>query len=61
MPISFFDLIFARFCAARRAAVRRGPVFSHPDEFRELQRMRAEVREAREQVKLFVSQTRLGA
>ncbi len=60
MPISIFDFIFASPFIRRRSEF-QDMSFLTQAEIRELIRMRAEVREARERVRRVVSETRMGA
>ena len=60
MPISIFDLVFASPFIRRRGVI-EDLSFLTQDEIRELQRMRAEVRAARDKVKRVVSESRMGA
>ena len=60
MPISIFDFLFASPFIRRRGDI-EDLSFLTQDEIRELQRMRAEVRAARDKVKRVVSASRMGA
>ena len=60
MPVSIFDFLFAS-PFIRRHGNAGDLSFLTQAEIRELQRMRAEVQEAREEVKRVVSESRMGA
>jgi hypothetical protein len=57
MPVSLFDVLLARLLPSRAQQTEDLSFLTH-EEIRELLRMRAEVRLAREQARLFVSQHR---